>query len=135
MISKQACPKCRCVLNLDEMIVLIMQRGSARTLIGLHSDPGNYNYTVPPGTNITEGDAWDFYCPMCKGALQASECNDRLCRLELINQNGEPQQALFSRVAGEKATFIVTSNKVQQKFGPHATRFDPHLIHMKYIRY
>ncbi len=128
------CPKCRSILTLNGMIVLVVQKDKIRTLIGLHAEPGNYNYSLPDGVEIADGEIWDFLCPICDTNLQAEEVN-RLCRLELVDRGGQPRQALFSRLAGEQATFIVSTEDLEEKYGIHANNFETELGSIRYFRY
>jgi len=125
------CPKCAACLNPAETVVLTAARGKAWILVGFHPEPGNYELHLPPDTDIEPGDRWDFFCPVCQENL-ASEEDDNLCALDLHGDDGRAT-VLFSRVAGEHATFVVRSSTVQAAFGEHIDRYDLARAQLKYL--
>jgi len=127
-----ACPKCEAMLNPDETIVLIGSREAGkRTLVGFHPEPGNYRVYFPPGIEVEAGDRWEFFCPVCGENLQTKE-NENLCAIRMVVSK-KPFLVLFSRVAGEKATFVVTGEGVQEQHGDDAVGYVKHLVQMKYL--
>ena len=126
-----ACPKCKALLNPNEAVVLVAQRGDDRMLIGFHPDPGNYEIFVPPGVTIEEGSRWEFSCPVCKADL-SMEDSPNLCALEMLT-GSETALIMFSRIAGEKATFVLAQRSVQAQFGNAAEIYLNSLINKKYI--
>ncbi len=131
MAKSYSCPKCRAILNPHDDITLIAQRDGEKFLIGFHPDPGNYEAYLPSDLRTEKGELWCFSCPVCQQDL-ASDEEGELCELEL-QEGVEKLRVLFSRIAGEKATFIVgPDRKVTQKFGPDAERKSHQLAFMKY---
>jgi len=102
-------------------------------MIGLHPKPGKYDVFLPPEVTAEDGSKWDFSCPMCHGQLITSEDPD-LCELEL-KVDDEQVRILFSRIAGEHATFIMHEGAVKEKHGEDVARFKPFIQQMKYMRY
>ena len=49
--------------------------------------------------------------------------------------DGQPQRILFSRIAGEHATFIVHESTVKEEHGTEAPRFKDIMGLMKHMRY
>jgi len=106
------CPKCEAMLNPESGIVLVASREDQRVLAGFHPEPGNYEVHFPPEITIEKGDRWAFSCPVCHADL-VSEQNENLCALDL-RVGEERKQVLFSRIAGEHATYVVAGGDVEQ---------------------
>ena len=131
MAKSYSCPKCRAILNPHHDITLIAQRGDEKFLVGFHPEPGNYEAYLPSNLKTEKGELWCFSCPVCGQDLSADEEGD-LCELEL-QEGVEKLKVLFSRIAGEKATFVVgPDRKITQQFGPDAERKTHRLAFMKY---
>jgi hypothetical protein len=126
-----ACPSCGAMLNPDETVILLGVHGGRRALIGFHPEPGNYEIHVPPGTEVEPGARWEFLCPVCQGDLVTAE-NENLCALDL-HEAGAHRRVLFSRVAGERATFVVEDRRVAGRYGEHAPRYVNYFVQMKYL--
>ena len=126
-----ACPKCKALLNPNETVVLVAQRGDDRMLIGFSPEPGNYEIFVPPGMPIEAGSRWDFFCPVCRADL-VIEDSPNLCALDMVT-GSETARIMFSRIAGEKATFVLAQRRVQARFGDAAENYLNNLINKKYI--
>lgn len=117
-----SCPYCQNVVNPDETVILIAGRSDVRILIGFHPQPGNYTIYLPPGCDLRAGDRWDFFCPVCQENLQSEE-HENLCSL-VVWQGAARRRILFSRVVGERATYITLDSNVEQKLGEHAGRYE-----------
>ena len=125
------CPHCRAVLNPDESIMLLAERGELCCLVGFHPQPGNYEVYLPPAVEMPAGTRWSFSCPVCRQALTA-ELSDELCALDMTS-GGDPHRVYFSRVAGEQATFVVTAEGLLTDHGIHTDRHLEHLVHLMYM--
>jgi rubredoxin len=114
------CPHCGAMLNPDETVILVGQHGDTRILLGFHPEPGTYRAYVPPGTDVVEGTTWDFSCPLCHASL-ATDVAPELCALDMLT-SGKRLRVYFSRMAGERATFVVSAEGLVERFGNHAER-------------
>jgi hypothetical protein len=123
MSWEYCCPRCKASLNPDRSIILRMSRGDVDCLIGLHPQPGKYEVYLPPKVTTEDGTVWDFACPLCGEALMCRN-EPNLCRLDL-KVDGESVKILFSRVAGEHATFVLHEDKPEERFGEDAERYVP----------
>jgi len=126
------CPMCQAALNPDRSVILLATHDDTRALIGFHPQPGQYEIFLPPGVQADAGSRWNFACPVCQADLTAEENKD-LCQLELW-ADGERSRLLFSRVAGEQATFVMRDGELEEH-GSDALIYGPLLAQMKYIRY
>jgi hypothetical protein len=133
MSWEYSCPNCHAMLNPGPMVILIASREETRALVGFHPKVGKYDVFLPPEVTTEEGTKWDFSCPMCHHQLASGEDPD-LCELELKLGN-EQLRILFSRIAGEHATFIMHEGEVKEKHGEDVSRFTPFIEQMKYMRY
>ena len=133
MNREYSCPACQAVLNPNETIMLVAVKGPTRILIGFHPEPGNYEFYLPRGVRIEEGSIWSFHCPVCQRDL-AMEGEDDLCVLALRQQDAV-NDLLFSRIAGEHATFLVREDRIEEKHGEDAAKYEERLIGLKYLRY
>lgn len=68
------------------------------------------------------GDVWDFHCPVCHEDLKSDQ-HDNLCALTVWH-GSHRRVALFSRVVGERATYLVREAVVEQAHGEHASRYE-----------
>jgi hypothetical protein len=104
MRTDYCCPKCQALLNPDRSIILTAAHADTRVLIGFQPQPGNYEVYLPSGVSAEAGTQWEYSCPVCQAALTAEE-DTNLCHLEM-RVGDEVRKLLFSRIAGEQATFI-----------------------------
>lgn len=129
-----SCPWCGAMLNPDKTIILTASRGEERVLIGFHPEPGNYELFLPPNVTIREGDHWDFFCPVCRENLLTGEL-EGLCELRVMRDN-EEHQVFFSRIAGERATLVVSKGpgkpRVKEEHGDHAERYSQLIMSVRY---
>ena len=117
------CPKCKTMLNPGTSIVLGAEHGGTRMLIGMNPQPGKYEVYLPPKVSCEDGCKWDFFCPLCQEDLKNQE-DPNLCELELV-LGGENLRILFSRVAGEHATFILHQDTLKERHGENSDRYNP----------
>jgi hypothetical protein len=119
MDLRYRCPHCRSVLNRDDTIMLNARCDGEQIVIGFHPKPGNYQVLLPPGHEVEPGSRWEFSCPSCSKSLE-SDLSSELCCLDMI-ANSERHRVCFSRVAGEHATFVITTDGIE-RHGEHANR-------------
>ncbi len=112
------CPSCGATLNPRETIVLVGEHADTRVLVGFHPQPGNYDTYLPKGVTAEPGTRWAFHCPLCQADLAVPE-DDDLCAVEL-RTGGEVKRVLFSRVAGDRATFVFSPEGLDAHYGPDA---------------
>jgi len=104
------------------MVVLVGLFGGAQMLLGFHPEPGNYALYLPPGAELEHGVMWTFHCPVCHGSL-VSDLNDNLCALDL-DEDGAKKRVLFSRIAGEHATYVISGENVAAALGEDQDAYD-----------
>ena len=117
-----SCPLCDSVVNPDETIILLASRQDVTILLGFHPQPGNYTIYLPPGCEMRVGDRWHFYCPVCRQNLISKE-HENLCSLTAW-QGEDRREGLFSRVVGEKATYVITESEVEATHGDDSKTYE-----------
>jgi len=113
------------VVNPDETVILVGLLGEVTLLFGFHPQPGNYTTYLAPGCDLRNSDRWEFYCPICRANLRADE-HENLCEL-MIWQGDAMRKILFSRVVGERATYVVmdaATISVEEAHGEHAKNYE-----------
>jgi len=126
-----SCPSCNAMLNPDVSIVLVGQHGEDRILVGFHPQPGNFEVYLPPGVQPARGSRWVFLCPVCHQDLVASPDAD-LCAV-MLHDGGRTHRVLFSRVAGDQATFVVSGMEVEEHHGRDVEKYWAALATLKYV--
>ena len=101
-----SCPKCTAILNPGVSIVLLGHYQGCDTLLAFHPEPGNYEVAVPYNMTINRGEVWDFTCPVCHESLNLAD-EEKLAALDMTDGKGNWHKVIFSRIAGEQATFVI----------------------------
>jgi hypothetical protein len=130
---KYSCPRCTAILNPGPNIILLGRHEGREALLAFHSEPGNYEVAVPVDVTIKKGEVWEFFCPVCHETLSA-EGEENLAGLDMTDGNDNWYRVIFSRVAGEYATFVITRGpelKVK-KLGHDFTKYE-HCLWEKYL--
>jgi hypothetical protein len=119
MAVEYLCKVCRGHLKVKTSIVLAAARKnhSQRGLVFLDPDIGNYTKTTHPSFQIKEGEEFIYTCPICHSQLNSAKYN-HLVRIIMIDDNGKEYNIYFSGIAGEKCTYKIRGNKVEEKSGP-----------------
>jgi hypothetical protein len=118
---KYSCPECQAVLNPTEGIVLLGYYGASRGLFVFDARPGHYEYRVDPSLAIEPGSAWEFLCPVCHTNL-TSQTSTKLAHLRVTDEDRH-YMLLFSKVADEHATVLVSKEKIET----YGEDYDTHL--------
>jgi len=130
MKSDYLCPACRNILNVGENVVFHAKASHRREgILMFHPQPGNYTVIKHPSFDYEEGEKVSFYCPYCNTEL-TSERNKNLVRIIIRDETNREYELLFSRVAGEKSTFVVMGEKVEP-YGPDAEKYLEYLKNKK----
>lgn len=105
------CPKCRNMLNPAKVVILVAGREGKKFLIGLHPEPGNYLVYLPPKVEVSPGERWDFFCPVCQTNL-AAQGHKNMCMVQMV-EGDSVRDVFFSRVAGQKMTFVHSQDGIE----------------------
>lgn len=133
MNPRYSCPQCSAILNPKSYIILLGRHEGQEGLFVFNPEPGNYEVYIPFNVAVNRGEAWDFHCPVCQENLILSgEVN--LAALDMMDGAGNWHKVVFSRIAGEQATFVVSQNPdVEVKeYGVNFSKYE-HCLWEKYI--
>ena len=119
MAVEYLCKVCRGHLKVKTSIVLAAAKinSSTRGLIFLNPEIGNYTTTTHPSFQIKEGEEYIYTCPICHSQLNSAKYN-HLVRIIMIDDDGKEYDIYFSGIAGEKCTYKIRGNKIEEKKGP-----------------
>jgi hypothetical protein len=117
------CPHCSKLLNPGTKVVLLIDHAADRELILLSPELGDYTMVYPLSFEPEKGKAYTFRCPVCQTDLTSS-ANENLVELEAETDDGRIERVGFSRIYGERATFVGTGPDHVTLYGDHATRYD-----------
>lgn len=115
MFNNFICPHCEGHMMVAGHIIFtaIRKKDNKTGIILLDPRIGDYTSVLHPSFKIEDGDEVDFLCPMCHKSLTASDVNERLVRIILVDQNSDKYEIFFSGIAGEHCTYKITSAKVE----------------------
>ncbi len=119
MANQYLCKVCRGHLNVKTSIVLAaskLSNRSQRGLIFLNPELGNYTTTTHPTFQINEGEEYIYTCPICSAQMNSMKYL-HMVRLILIDEKGKEYNIYFSGIAGEKCTFKIRGNKIEEEQG------------------
>lgn len=118
------CPTCSSPLNVNNNIVLTIQRSNGDSgIIFLDTVLGNYSKVKHSSLKINQGEVVKVFCPVChKDLLCLPDKN--MARLMMRDSEGESLTVLFSVKYGEESTYLVKGQEVEKKFGKHTQDLD-----------
>lgn len=137
MAVEYICKICRGHLKVKTSIVLAASKlhSSKRGLVFLNSEIGNYTTTTHPSFPLKEGEEYIYTCPICHSQLNSTKYK-HLVRIIMIDDNGKEYNIYFSGIAGEKCTYKIREDKVEQKLGPDVKNYDKYFdIPEEYKKY
>ncbi len=117
------CPKCKGHLNVADHIILSAKREKGeRGLLLLHPELGNYQVVHHPSFSYDEGEKLDFCCPLCHARL-TSHKHDNLANVLMVDHKDHKKyEIIFSKLAGERATYKVLADFVET-FGEDSANY------------
>lgn len=126
MAVEYLCKVCKGHLNVKTSIILAATNLGDRTqrgLVYLNPELGNYTKTTHPSFDIKEGVEYIFTCPICGAQLNSMKYL-HMVRILMIDEEGKEHNIYFSGIGGQKCTFKIRGNKVEQKTGPDVKIYD-----------
>lgn len=108
MTNNYLCPHCKGQLKVDDKIIFgARAKNNVKGLLLLSAKIGDYTIHSHPDFIIEEGDLINFYCPICNSSLLASNVNENLAKVEMIDEDSNKYDIYFSSIAGEKCTYVI----------------------------
>jgi len=126
MAVEYLCKVCKGHLNVKASIILTATNISDRSQRGLvYLDPeiGNYTHTTHPTFQLKEGKEYIYTCPICGAQLNSMKYL-HLVRILMKDNEGKEFNIYFSGIEGEKCTYKIRGNKVEEKLGPDVKIYD-----------
>lgn len=113
------CPHCREYLRVCDRIILVVSSNARKlnTLLLLDPELGNYNLVHHSSIKFKEGELLNFMCPICRTDFTATEINNNLARIAMIDENSKEYYVYFSKICGEHSTFLIHNDNVIEKYG------------------
>ena len=116
------CPKCSGHLKVGNGVVFSTRTKEGQVgLILLSPQLGNYKVYNHPSFDFEVGDYVEFFCPLCHIQL-TSEKNENLAKVIMIDDELKESEILFSKIAGEKCTYKIVDENVEE-FGEDSSRY------------
>lgn len=108
------CPKCNQLLNAENTVVFHVEKKTGESgIIELDPKVGEYSYKCEPEMAFEQGEEIEFFCPACKTNLK-SEKFPKFAELKLRVTNTIHFDMLFSRVFGDRKTYVITEDMVEK---------------------
>jgi hypothetical protein len=125
MAVEYLCKVCRGHLKVKTSIVLAAQKAnsSTRGLVFLNPEIGNYIKTTHPSFQVKEGEEYIYTCPICHSQLNSAKYL-HLVRIIMIDEDGKEYNIYFSGIAGEKCTYKISGDKLEEREGPDVKIYD-----------
>ncbi|MFC2152771.1 hypothetical protein ACFLSE_09610 [Bacteroidota bacterium] len=118
------CPKCNGHLLVGDKIIFtaITKKDKRPGIILLSSELGDYTSKLNPSFSIAEGEEVDFLCPICHGNLTATEVDQNLAKIIMVDEKSDKYEIYFSGITGEHCTYKVSEEKIEQ-FGDASQKY------------
>lgn len=118
------CPKCGGHLSIDDEIIFLTKNGRGESaIVLLNAEPGNYNFRKNDNVNFAPGDHVNFICPICYENLNAEEYDKNLAKVIKVDENGRQKNIIFSKIVGEKCTYIIDDRNDVTALGEHGDTY------------
>jgi len=128
------CPKCREHIRVGDNIIFKIKNGKKQSaLLLLSPQIGNYTSIKHPSFVIQQGEALEFYCPLCNASLM-SDIHKNLARVIQYDESGKTNDVYFSQIVGEHSTFTTDGESVHVA-GEDAGRYTYFKIGEKFKKY
>lgn len=116
------CPKCLAQIRVGNHLIFKVRNQKKKTgLLLLHPRIGNYASVKHPSFEVEEGEALEFFCPVCNASME-SDIHKNLVHVILHEENGQDHEVYFSRIHGEQVSFE-TSGDALRVAGSDAGRY------------
>jgi len=124
MRTDYICPKCSGHLLVgDKIIFTAATRKNKRSgIILLSPTLGDYTSMIHPTFNVEEGEEVNFFCPICHVNLTASDVDEKLVKIIMVDKDSKRFEIYFSDVMGEHCTYKI-SMETEEKFGEESEKY------------
>ncbi len=117
------CPKCKGHLNAGGFVIFSTKNNRKKQgLILLSPKVGSYTVKHHDSYRFEDGEMIEFFCPICSEDLKAKE-NEKNVEILMVDENNTEYRVLFSRIAGEQSTYLLSKDDVEV-YGDDALELD-----------
>jgi hypothetical protein len=118
------CPKCNGHLLVGEMIIFVAtsRKEKQSGIVLLSQKLGDYSSILHPSFKVEKTDEVDFFCPICRSNLCATDVHEKLVKIMMIDEKSEQHEIYFSGVLGERCTYKVSKERLE-KFGEASEKY------------
>jgi len=119
------CPHCRAYLRVWNNIIFIIKSASKdlQGILLLNPDLGNYDFIHHSSVKFEEGDMLDFFCPVCRADLSATDINRNLATILMTDEDNKEFDVYFSKICGEHSTFLIHDDDIVEKYGKDSSAY------------
>ena len=116
MFNDFICPHCEGHMMIAGHIIFaaVNKKDKKTGIILLNPKIGDYTSILHPSFKISEGDDVDFLCPMCHKNLSASDVNEKLVRIIMLDEYSDQHEIFFSGISGEHCTYRITGKTIEK---------------------
>ncbi len=97
----------------NHIVLSTKNRDNKEGLLLLNPILGDYSYVNHPTFEFKMGEIIEFYCPICHTDLTATDINENLSRILMIDNDKKEHEIIFSKISGENCTFLISGDKVK----------------------
>lgn len=124
MRNDYICPKCRGHLKVKNYIIITAKTKTVKeALVLLSPELGNYTIHTHPSFKFEEGIQYKFECPICDDSLMASDIDEHLVRILMLDKEKNEYEILFSGLYGESCTYKIKDHKIVSSYGKDASEY------------
>jgi len=123
------CPKCNGHLLVGDKIVFLAttKKDKRSGIILLCPKFGDYTSILHPSFKIEKGEEANFFCPICHTSLAATNIDEKLVKVIMVDENSEMHEIYFSGIAGEQCTYKISNQKIE-KFGDASEKYFQYFV-------
>lgn len=113
------CPYCQSYLRVWNNIIIVAKSETSKQqcILLFNAELGNYEVIHHSTIRFEEGEKVEFFCPVCHADLTASEINENLVRIIMIDEDNKKFDIYFSKVSSENSTFKIQNNNIIESLG------------------
>lgn len=113
------CPDCRSNIRVWKNIIFSVRScaDDRKGLLLLNPKLGNYEFISHHKLEFDRMDCLDYHCPVCGFNLIASDVNNTLARIIMVDKDQKEYDIYFSRIRGKESTFKVKDGDIVERYG------------------
>lgn len=89
----------------------------------MNPELGKYEFISHYTLDFNKMECLDFFCPVCGSILTATDVNQNLARVIMIDKDQKEYDLYFSRLRGEQSTFKISNGDIIEKYGKDSSSY------------